>query len=155
MAKLELALLVGEQSKGFLASLTQQIDRLEALAGKIGNGATGVTAGDDSDEEELAPAPKKNTKKAAASFDEEDAEVETEAAADDEDESFEAPPKKAAKAKKLTVEDVNAACKARAARTDFKSTKALLKKTFKVDSVQDLKPEQYAKVIAAMQEDEE
>ena len=147
MAKLEVALLVGEQSKCFLLSLTQQIDRLEALASKITNGATGVTNGedacDDEEAEEIAPT-KKASKKAAASF--EDA---------DEEETFDEAPKKASAKKKLTVEDVNAACKARAARTDFKSTKALLKKMFKIDSVQDLKPEQYATVIAAMSEDEE
>lgn len=152
--KLELAILAGAESKAFLVGLTKQIDRLEALAGK----ATTTTAkadytDADADEDDETPVVKKTTAKAttkATSWDDED-----EGALADEDE--EPVTKKVAakpKAKKLTVDDVNKACKARAARTDFDSTKAALKKNFKVKSTADLDADDYQAVIDYMNDEE-
>ncbi len=57
---------------------------------------------------------------------------------------------KGTKAKKLTEKDVNEALMKHAKKTgDRKKTLAILVKKFKVKSVLDLKPEQYAEVIAA------
>lgn len=74
-----------------------------------------------------------------------------------EEESFEEEPKKAApkkgangKAKKLTLDDVNDACKAHAAAKGRPSTLEILKKKFKTQSVTALKPEQYEACISAM-----
>lgn len=171
MAKLELALLVGEQSRGFLASLTKQIDRLEALttgakkhAGVETADDTGPTPDDESEDYGQNKKALKTaaTKKAAKSFeDDEDEEEKVESkpeADEDEEESFDKPAAKAAKskkAKKVTREDVNAALKAYAKTTTFAKTKALLQKKFKIESVDDLEPEQYPEVIAAFAVDEE
>ena len=154
MAKLELALLVGEQSKGFLASLTTQIDRLEALAGKLGGTASEAAGYVDDEEDEI---PKKTAKKKTAVADDEDYNDETvhsKHAGDDDDEPEIAanPAKKKKKAAKLTADDVNDALKALAKATDFKTAKSFLKKKFKVDSVVDLDEEDYAEVIAAVVE---
>lgn len=139
--KLEIAILAGQETKQFLANLIEQIDRLEDLVSSIGN------------------VDKKSTKVkgSTAAFDEddEDAITDSQAEAEDDESSFDEKPAKSAakKAKKLTVEDVTAACKKRAQATDFKSTKALLKKKFKVESVHDLKETQYAAVIEALTAD--
>jgi hypothetical protein len=96
----------------------------------------------ESDDEDFAP--KKSTaKKAAASFDD-----------DEENDEEEAPPKKK-KAPKISLDDVNDACKARAVeegggKTGRGIVVAILKKKFKTESVGELKPEQYAAVIEAM-----
>ena len=162
MSKLEVALLVGAESKAFLASLTQQLDRMEKLTtGK--KAAASIDDEDDAptetvdDDEDFAP-PKKAAKgkKAAPAFDDDE---ETTAAAveaaEDDDEDFTAPPKKAAKPKKITIDQVNDACKARAMETGGKEGRAevlaILKKKFKTTSVAELKPEQYPAVIAAME----
>ncbi len=173
--KLELALLAGAETKQFLVDLTKQIDRLEALSGKAATAPAKSTAvksvkntapvdadeeGEESNEDDDF-APKKNAgKKAAASAFEEDEDESEEAKASDEagddDEGFmDAPPKKApAKAKKLTVDDINDACKARAAATGGKEGRtevlALLKKHFKTSSVSEIKPDDYAKLIKVM-----
>ncbi len=117
------------------------------------------------EDDDFAAAPVKTTKKtaakkAAASFEDEDdsgSEVETEdtqeAESDDEDFMQAAPAKEAKKAapkKKLTVNDVNDACKAKATASNRKEVLAILKKKFNVTSVTELKNEQYADVIAAM-----
>lgn len=96
----------------------------------------------EADEEEEELAPKKRGRPRKTSFDEEDEEEEKPT------------PKKA---KKLTADDVNDACKLRAKRNGGgkdgrNEVLAILKKKFKVTSVMDLKEDQYAKVIAAMQE---
>lgn len=99
--------------------------------------------------------PKKDAKKsAAAAFDDDDVQLDAEVADDDEDD-FKAPAAaKKAPAKKLTLDDVNDACKARAKRTGGpegrKEVLALLKKHFKASSVSELKPEQFAKAIEVM-----
>lgn len=54
------------------------------------------------------------------------------------------------KAKKITIDDVNDACKAHAAAKGRPATLDLLKKKFKTQSVTALKPEQFEACIAAM-----
>lgn len=155
MGKLELVVMAGSESKAFLASLTEQLDRLEKLHGvmtgkKVATSITEdaeETTETDEEEELIAPVNKTATKKAAASFDDE------EVHSDDDEE--EAPVAKKTKAKKVTLDDVNDACKARAASVGGKEGRSevltILKKKFKTTSVSELKPEQYAAVIAAME----
>lgn len=156
--KLELAILAGAESKAFLATLTEQIDRLEKLTGGITTPVKNATKKaapvedeeaeeqETEDEEFAAPKKKAATKKAAAkSFDEDE---------ESEDEEQEAPVTKNKKTKAVTHDDVNDACKARAADTGGKEGRTevltILKKKFKVTSVSELKPEQYQSVIEAM-----
>lgn len=54
------------------------------------------------------------------------------------------------KAKKLTLDDVNDACKAHAAANGRPATLELLQKKFKTQSVTALKPEQFEACISAM-----
>jgi hypothetical protein len=112
------------------------------------------------EDEDFAPKKKTAGKKAAAAAFDDDADEDTSGAiADDEEEDegfMEAPAKKAPakKAKKLTVDDVNDACKERAARTGGKEGRAevlaLLKKNFKTASVSEVKPEDYEKLVKIM-----
>lgn len=78
--------------------------------------------------------------------DESEDEDEDESEDEDEDEEDEKPKKKS----KLTIDDVNDACKKRAARSSVAETLSLLKKNFKVKSVSKLKPEQYAQAIKVL-----
>ncbi len=86
------------------------------------------------------------------SFDdaEEETEVEEEELEEEELEEEEEAPKKSAKGKKLTEKDVNAACMAYAKKHDRKAALEILKKKFKVKSILELKPEQYADVMKAL-----
>lgn len=151
MAKLELALLVGADSKEFLAQLTDVVERLEALKldGSIDRKAQAEEIDEDQDED-FTPKTKA-AKKAVKDFDEDE---DLEAASSDETEDDFTDKKTTKKAKKLTVDDVNDACKARAAQTGGKEGRnevlAILKKKFKTTSVSELKPEQYAAAISAM-----
>ncbi len=173
--QMEIKVLAGAESKAFLAGLTQQIDRLERLTGGKGlkadnDDAPADTAGArplaalEEGEEDFAP--KKAAKKKAAAFDEEEEEEEiapaakaaakkTAASFDEEEE--EAPAPKAKKAPKVTIDDVNDACmeKMRALGGNKKAREqvvAILKKKFKVETVTELKPEQYADAVEAMQD---
>lgn len=148
--KLEIAMLVGPESKAFLAGLTKQIDRLEKLGGVK---AANVQAAEEVDEIEETEdeedfAPKKTTKtatKRASSFDEDEA--------TDEDTEDVAPVKTKKKTKKLTIDDVNDACKTRAkagGKTGRADVLKILKKGWKTESVSDLEPEDYQDVIDAM-----
>ncbi len=177
MGKLELAILVGDESKKWLTNLTKQVDRLEELVGKLdttGVGeATEALAEDleDDDDDEEAP-PKKNKKK-HIEVDEDDDEDETDDSDDEKDsdeseedsesqdeddeesEEDEAPKSKKGKVKKMTADDCQDAAKGLAASiggADGRAkVKELLKKKFKVTSVSDLKPEQYAKFVEVME----
>lgn len=91
-----------------------------------------------------------------AGFGDDEAEESFEAAAEEEAEE-EAPKKPAAaakgtkaKSKKITLDDVNDACKAHARAKGRDATLGLLKKKFKTESVTALKPEQYESCISAM-----
>lgn len=166
--KLELSVMAGPESKAFLVDFSKLLDRAEKLLNKTAGAATDdeeetdaseadaadededfgkkpapkkkAAAFDEEEEDDVTPAAKKAAKKAAASFDEE------------EEEDAPAPAKKA---KKITLDDVNDACKARARSTGGKEGRAevlaLLKKKFKTESVSELKPEQYAACVALME----
>lgn len=75
---------------------------------------------------------------------------------DDADEDFIASLKKKAKApkaKKITIDQVNEACKARAksgGKDGRSQVLAILKKQFKTVSISEIEPEQYAAVVQAM-----
>lgn len=103
---------------------------------------------------------KKSTKgkaapaKKAASFDEDEEEQAEEPSgtesSEDEGDFMEAAPAKKETKKKITVNDVNDACKAKAAATDRKTVLGILKKQFGVTSVTELDAKQYADVVKAM-----
>ena len=153
MASLELKLLVGSESKQFLASLEGVVSRLEKLSGtldKAGKAASSIDDGEEDDD--FAAPPTKKGKVTKAAFEEE------EEAAEEEEEK--APPAKKApptKKAKLKSDDVNAACKARvkaiieargcSGAEARASVLKLLKKHFKTESVSELEPEQYAEAI--------
>lgn len=108
-----------------------------------------MDAPESDEDEDFTPKAKKTKVKAKASFDvEEDEESEDEA-----DEVEMKASKK--KAPKLTIDDVNDACKAKAQSIGGKEGRQIvlgvLKKKFKTTSVSELKPEQYALAIAAME----
>ena len=154
--KLEIGVMAGAESKAFLADLTKVIDRMEKVARVLRSDAEHEAAEEssddapDADEEESfeeKPAAKGKGKKAASFDDEPEAEEEEESEAEEEEE---APKAAKGKAPKLTVDDVNDACMARAGRTNRADVLAILKKTFKVKSVTELEPSDYAAVIAAM-----
>lgn len=118
MPKLELALLVGAESKEWLQSLEAVADRLEKLA-KNGIAAKVVDKGED----EKMARPIKGKRKV------------------DEEEAFDLG---AEEEPAYTLKDVVAAC-----RANREEAIAVLKK-LKVKSVQELKPVQYPKVLAAL-----
>lgn len=173
MAKLEIALLVGDESKKFLQELTNQLDRLEKLSSKKKadeeveddlrldtNASSEPEEADDDEDEDFAP--KKKAKAKTKDFDEDEEEDETsgeseESDGDDEDseEDEEPAPKKKTKEKKLTEDDINDAAKAHAGVKGRKATLALMLKKFKTQSVSDIKPEEYAKFIATLKKDVE
>ena len=121
---------------------------------------------EEDDETEVVTPVKASSKKGgkkAASFDDDEDDTGTTAAAsaieDDEDEDdgfMEAPKKTAAvtkgktKTKKITIEDVNDACKKFGKANGRPNVLKVLKKQFKVESVTELEPTQYAAVIEAM-----
>lgn len=152
MAKLELALLVGEESKTFLANLTEVVERLEAVSSqKLAK--TVDKEKDDEDDDFAPPAKKAAMVKAVKQFDDEDDDGEA-GDGDTSDDEDDFTGKSSKKAKKLTLEDVNDACKKRAAEIGGKEGRTqvltILKKKFKTQSVSELKPDQYAAVIASM-----
>lgn len=167
--KLEVAMLVGAESKQFLMDLTKIVERMEKATGKAAPMSTKTKAASApaiEDEEEMEAAteeddedfkPKKSAgkKAAAAAFEDDDEPVEEPEAEEDEDFTTPAPKKAAAKTKKLTIDDANDACKTRAARTGGKEGRAevlaILKKNFKTQSVTDVKPEDYEKLVKLMQ----
>ena len=99
-----------------------------------------ITSFDDSDEDELDGEGSTETD----SFDDD---------FEDDEVAAPAPKAKAKKEPKITIADVNDACKARA-KSGGKEGRAqvlkILKKQFKTESVSELKPEQYGAVIKAM-----
>jgi hypothetical protein len=161
MAKLELAILVGQESKEWLQKLETLVARLESAGG----GGKVKDSDAEEDDEDLTP-----KKKAAKKVDFDDDEDSDDADSDDnddsededsEDDDEEEKPKRGRPAKKkaLTDDDVNQACKERVARlvedgTDQKEARAevvgILKKKFKVKSVAELDPDQYEAVIKVM-----
>ncbi len=163
MSKLEIEskILVGAESKAWLADVQGVLARMEKVA-RILRSPEEHEAADDEASSDDAPAdeeegfdskPARSAKggkgKKGASFDDVE-EEETEEESEEEEEE-EAP--KAAKGKgaaKITVDDVNDACMARAQRTNRAEVMAILKKQFKVKSVTELEPSDFAAVVAAM-----
>lgn len=147
--KLEIGVIAGAESKAFLVELTRQIDRLEKLGGVAKTAEEKTEESTEDEEEEFEEAPKKRGKKRAEDFGDDEPAAEEEEA-----------PKKGKK-KKLTLDDVNDACKARVKAIieeqgctgqDARSAVLkLLKKKFDVKSVSDLEPEQYEDVIIALE----
>ncbi len=171
--KLEMAILAGDESKSFLAGLTKQIDRLEKAVQSLKSVKPTAVEPDEEeaeedDDEDFSAKPAKTGKKAAADFDDDeeetveaDEDAESEEAEEDvetDDDEEEAPPAPAKatrgrKPKKVTVDDVNDACKARA-RAGGKNGRAevlaILKKKFKTESVSELEEDQWQPCIDAM-----
>ncbi len=140
------------QALRFQANLIEGMDPKTAASRKATTRAAAVEEEETEETEEETDedfAPKKKTaaKKAAASFDDDGEE--------EEETEEEAPAPKSKKAKKITIDDVNDACKARAAATGGKEGRnevlKILKKNFKTESVSALKPEQFQAVIDAME----
>ncbi len=147
------------------------IENREMMSEAACNDQMSADKDEDDDFQEAAPAkPKRGRPRkvaaapAPAAFDDEDvdndsslaSEIESEAEDEDsdDDDDFDsvkaAPP---AKAKKITIDDVNDACKKKAASLGaggVPKVRAILKKNFKTESVRELKPEQYGACIQAM-----
>lgn len=168
MAKLEIALLAGAESKNFLLDLTTQIDRLEKITKSLTDAVKkdsaslppeeDVDTDDDSDFEEPKAKSKPPKKKESNSFDDEDEEDEDEIdeaqieeTEIEEGDDFEAeePPKKR-KAKKVTIEDCNDAAKELAKSKGREKVLALMTKHFKTRSVSEVKADDYAKFVEVM-----
>lgn len=123
-AKLEIAVLIGAESKQFLVELQKTVARLEALKGTSSQPVA------EHDEESVTPTPaKKTASKKAAPVVEENFDLGEE---DDEQTHV------------ISISDVIKACK-----SNRETAKEVLKK-MKVKSVHDLKPDQYGKVIDAI-----
>ncbi len=137
----------GTKPADIATKLRWQAGLFEGLAPKEAASVknTSAPAAEESDDDEDFGSKKKSTKeRVAAAFE-----------SDDDDAGFtDAPPAKK-KAKKITLEDVNEACKARAKATGGKEGRAevlkILKKQFKTESVSSLDEDQYADVIEAME----
>lgn len=128
--KLEVTIKLDEETKKLLSSLKPTVVREDV-----------EDEGDDDETEK--------------EVDEDDYEDEVEADEVDEDDDEDEKPK-AKKAKKLTADDVNEACKALLSalgggKTARAKVLGILKKKFKTESVSELKPDQYAAVIKAME----
>lgn len=149
MAKLEVALLIGAESKAWLADVTALVERLEkATAGKTTK-LKGMTTEEEFEESKDDEFSEEKTVVRANGFDDE------EESSDDDEEDFTKSATKSKKAKKLTLDDVNAACKERAAsegggKAGREVVLGILKKKFKTTSITDLKPDSYALVISTM-----
>lgn len=177
MARLELALLVGQESKKWLANFEALVKRLEnATAGATSKKAKALDDDDEDSETESESDDDTETttdedddsdddvsvhRRSAKGFDSEDDnegesedESENEESESDESEDEEEKPVKKQANKKITIETVNDACKAKAAKIGGKEGRLavlkVLKKKFKTETISDLKPDQYAAVIAAM-----
>lgn len=125
MAKLEISVLIGAESKEWIATLTDLVDRLEAATS-----ATTTTT----ETKAKAPVTAKKAKVTTTPVEEETFDLGGEEVEDTETVDEEP----------VTMNDVIAACKAN-------RTKAVkLLKTLKVKSVHELKPAQYPKVLAEL-----
>lgn len=130
MSKLEVAVLIGAESKQFLADLTAIVDRLEAAieTAPTTTKPQGKYVAKNEDEVPNEKPAKKVAKKIEA-----------------EEESFDLGSEDAAgedEAPAVTKKDLIAACR------DNRETAIKVLKKLKVNSVHELKPAQYAKVMA-------
>ena len=113
------------------------------------------TETEDSEGDDFGAKPSKRGKKSSKSFDDEGEGEETEDESENEEtedeseaEETEAKPAKNAKAKKLTADDVNDACKELVGRTNRATVIGILRK-FRVKTVSDLDPSDYEAAIKA------
>lgn len=172
MARLELVIMAGAESKEWLNRLESVLTRMEKLNGLLDDKTADTDETedsvlvdvDDADDEDFAP--KKKPAKKGNSFDEDEDETEdaeededaetTENEEDDETEEAEeddepAPKKKSStKAKKLTVDDCNDAARELAKKHGRSAVLDIMKKNFKTKSVTELKPEHFGKFIELM-----
>lgn len=175
--EMECKILAGAESKAWLAEFAKHVDRLEKMAGNFqASKASPATEAEETteeseetEEEDFTSAPKKAGRpkgpknKAKASFDEDDdteeeTETATEEEAEEESEEEEADPidmaeMKKGKAKKITVDMVNDACKKLAAskgKAGRAHVLALLKKHFKTESVSEIDEADYAKALKVL-----
>lgn len=135
--KLEVALLAGAETKQFLADLTKQIDRLEALSGKGPQHDADHTEVVEA-KETVATAPAKKAKAKAPPVEEEasfDVDVEAE---DEEDDT-----------KEITLEEVLKGFASYAKENGRDAAIKVLQK-FKVKSAKDIKSSEYAKVLGVL-----
>ncbi len=152
--RVDLGIMAGEESKKCLVNLGEITERLEKVAralrspGELEEAETVDAEDDEEIEVKAKPAAKRGRPaKAVVEFEEEQTE-------DDDETAFgeEVVAPKAAKKKKLSLEDLNKACKDRAAKTGFKEVMALLKKNFSVEeSVKEIDESDYAAVIELLQ----
>ena len=147
--KLEVAMMVGAESKAFLASMTNILERMEKVAGLAQASAAPV--------ETKAKKAKLNlplieVPEETESFEESLGEDEGEELGFDsaEETEDEAPVAKAPKASKLTDKDVHTAALAHAKKHGRPATLKLLKAKFGVASIAEIKAADYAKAIAAL-----
>lgn len=174
MAKLELALLVGADSKKWLADFNAALDRAEKLLPKFEQAEKEMVEEDEGEEEEETPKKAKKAKKQPALTPDDDDEEEDDLESEDEekdddsdgddesdgDDDEEPAPKKSAKKGKVkepTNDDCQDAAKALAraigGSAGRKKVFAILKKKpFAVESVTELKPKHYAAFIAVTKE---
>lgn len=169
MAKLEIELLAGPETKAALCKLEALVERLEAAAcmnlpkAEFEDEKEEAEAEDQDDEDftAAAPAKKKGKKEKAKSFD--DDEETEEVVAEEEWEAEEDVPsslkktgetKVKTKAKKITLDDCNDAAKALASSIGGKPGRekvlALMKKHFGTQSVSELDDDQYEEFCSVM-----
>lgn len=136
----------GATAKDVAAALRFQAGLFEGMEPKTASSRKNTDADEaqETDDEDFGKKPA--GKKAAAKFDDDQA-----------DEDFTTPAKKTAKAKKLTIDDVNDACKARAkeeggGKAGRDAVLKLLKKNFKTQSVSDIEETDYARAVEVMNE---
>lgn len=103
-------------------------------------------ADEEIEEEEETESEEEETEEESEESNEEETEEEEESEEEEEEEEIPAKGKKL----KLTLDDVNKACKTAAKNTSRAAVLKLLKKKFQVASVSDLEPAQYKAVIAAL-----
>lgn len=160
--KLEISMLAGDETKQFLVSLTQQIDRLEKLMPKtqvtVSGPAPSALEELPETDDDFGGKPEKAPKK-GASFDDEESE-EKETPSEEEEDDFGAPKAKAGRPKKkFTVDDANDACrgklealtkKGNSPKEAREKVKGALKKHFGTESVSELTEAQWADCVKLM-----
>lgn len=140
MGKLEITLQLSDSCKELLESCTRLVERFEALQEPKQSQAAKPDDQVCEEEELIAPVTKTETKKVDSFNEEEDTPEEV------------SPPSKEKKAKtrKVTVDDVNDACKARARLHSRDAVLEILQKNFNTKTISSLNPDQYALCVELM-----
>lgn len=133
-----------EEGESETEAFTSRARKGKKQAASFDDDTANEEAEETEDDDFAASTKSKKAKKQTKGFDDDDAAI---------DEEEEAPKTaKKAKAPKLTIKDVNAACLAASRRTSRKKVLAFLEKTYDVKTSTELDPEQYAEVIEAVNE---